>query len=524
MGRRTGVALATLAVLAVSAPAAYAAREPLNAYRVAPTAENKASLALAGFDMTEADHGSYLEVYGTASRLAELRREEGIKAKRVGRQRTLKGAASSAAVPPPGSDAAFNVWRRYDKVAGDSKEQYLELYDRLEGKSTVKKVTLGTTRLGRPIVALKVTKNAKAQTDNTRPAVLYNAMQHAREWLAGETCRRTLLYFTDNYGKDTEAGHIVTPLVDSRELWFLCVNNPDGYEYTFTPGNRLWRKNMADNNGNGVYGEVADGVDLNRNHGTNWGRDNEGSSDDPLSETFRGTTPNSEPETRADQKLWDTVDFEFLKNDHTAAELLLYPQGFQQYTPTPDNGIFEALAGDDDQSAIADKTWNAETESWDVTGNRFDPGPLVRALHHQRRRARRRVHAQRHPRLHARGLRARHPERVGLRVPGRRGGHRGGVPAPPAVRARPRRVGRRPGQPGLAHGQHGARLLHRAVRRLLRRPADGPGHREALAGRRQGPLPDQRRQGADRDRPRSGPTASATTRSRASTTTASAGW
>ena len=372
MGRRTSVALATLSVLAFAAPAAMAAREPLNAYRVAPTADNKSSLALAGFDMTEADHGSYLEVYGTARQIAELRRDEGIKAKLVGRGRSVK-SASTAAVPPAGSDAAYNVWRRYDKVAGDTKEQYLELYDRLEGKSIVKKVPLGTTHLGRQILALKVTKNAKATTDNTRPAVLYNALQHAREWLAGETCRRTLLYFTDNYGKDTEAGRIVTPLVDSRELWFVCVANPDGYEYTFTPGNRLWRKNMADNNGNGTYGEVADGVDPNRNFATNWGRDNEGSSDDPLSETYRGTGADSEPETKAMKKLWDLVDFRFQKNDHTAAELLLYPEGFQQYTQTPDNAIFEALAGDDDQSAIADKVWNAETESWDITGNRFDP-------------------------------------------------------------------------------------------------------------------------------------------------------
>ena len=47
------------------------------------------------------------------------------------------------------------------------------------------------------------------------------------------------------------------------------------------------------------------------------------------------------------KSLWDRVDFAFQKNDHTAAELLLYPQGFQQYTPTPDNGIFTALAGND---------------------------------------------------------------------------------------------------------------------------------------------------------------------------------
>ena len=198
--------------------------------------------------------GRYLEIYGTAGQIGELKREDGIRARLVGKSR--KPRASASALPPVGSDAAFDVWRRYDRVAGDSKEQYLELYDRLEGQSIVKKVPVGTTHLGRQIVALKVTKNAKAQSDNTRPAVLYSAVQHAREWLAGETCRRTLLYFTQNYGKDTEAGHIVTPLVDSRELWFMCIANPDGYEYTFTPGNRLWRKNMADNDHDGNWGEI----------------------------------------------------------------------------------------------------------------------------------------------------------------------------------------------------------------------------------------------------------------------------
>ena len=56
--------------------------------------------------------------------------------------------------------------------------------------------------MGRDIVALKVTQNAKARTDNTRPAVLYNAMQHAREWLAGETCRRTLNVLHDQLRQD----------------------------------------------------------------------------------------------------------------------------------------------------------------------------------------------------------------------------------------------------------------------------------------------------------------------------------
>ena len=129
---------------------------------------------------------------------------------------------------------------------------------------------------------------------------------------------------------------------------------------------------MDDNNGNGVRGEPVDGVDINRNHATHWGFDNEGSSDDFLSETYRGAGPDSEPETKAIKKLWGMVDFVFNKNDHTAAELLLWPNGFQQYTPTPDDKLFEAYAGDDDRSAIADGHYDADGE-WVITGHRFDP-------------------------------------------------------------------------------------------------------------------------------------------------------
>ena len=65
MARRTGVALATLVALAVAAPAAEAAAagDALNAYRVAPSVENKRELVQAGFDLIEGDKGSYLEIY-----------------------------------------------------------------------------------------------------------------------------------------------------------------------------------------------------------------------------------------------------------------------------------------------------------------------------------------------------------------------------------------------------------------------------------------------------------------------------
>ena len=100
---------------------------------------------------------------------------------------------------------------------------------------------------------------------------------------------------------------------------FLPVANPDGYDYTFTPDNRLWRKNLRDNNNDGKITPDPDGVDPNRNFPTNWNYDNEGSSSEFASETYRGPGPGSEAETKAFQKLLDRVGFEMNVNYHTAA-------------------------------------------------------------------------------------------------------------------------------------------------------------------------------------------------------------
>jgi murein tripeptide amidase MpaA len=334
-----GTALAVLATI----PAAAQAAEGLNGYRVQATAKNLRALSAAGFDLTEGrdlKRGT-IDVVGTAQQIGATK----LDARKLTDNtspRTARAAPTDGA-----SDSAFKVWTRYDAVPGDGKEQYVEQYARLlaDHPDIVAKRVTGKTYNGRDIVALQVTKNATGADIPGRPAVLYNAMQHAREWLAGETCRRTLNYFVDNYGKGTSAGLEVTKLVDTTELWFVCVNNPDGYEFTFTPGNRLWRKNLRDNNADGVI-TTGDGVDPNRNFPENWGRDDEGSSPNPEAETYRGPGPASEPETKAMEALFDEIHPVFQKNDHTAAQLLLYPQGYQQDTPTADNEIFTALAGD----------------------------------------------------------------------------------------------------------------------------------------------------------------------------------
>ena len=278
-----------------------------------------------------------VEVVITDRQAAKLR-AQGLKAtvKRVDGKKASVAARAQLA-------EGFDVFRSYSSEGGIADELRAAAAAHPE---IAKLVTVGHSVNGQEILALKVTKKASKTKDGKRPSVLYSGTQHAREWITTEMVRRLMHSFLDGYGSDEQ----LTDLVDSTELWFLPVMNPDGYDYTFST-ERLWRKNLRDNNGDDQI-TVGDGVDPNRNYPTKWGWDNEGSSDDEASETYRGTGPASEPETQAMDSLFGKVGFEFMINYHSAAELLLYGIGWQVSTPTPDDVILEALAGDDVNSAI----------------------------------------------------------------------------------------------------------------------------------------------------------------------------
>src|SRR5690606_21351726 len=139
-----------------------------------------------------------------------------------------------------------------------------------------KLVTIGQTTQGQDIVAVKVGRNAGTSRDGARPTTVYIGAQHAREWITPEMIRRLLDHVLTGYGDDER----ITRIVNRTDLWFVPVSNPDGYDFTCTEGQRLWRKNLRDNNGDGQI-TTGDGVDLNRNYPYKWGYDNEGSSPNP---------------------------------------------------------------------------------------------------------------------------------------------------------------------------------------------------------------------------------------------------
>ncbi len=270
--------------------------------------------------------------------------------------------------------AGYKVFRDYDGADGIHDYLYaLAAQNPDVLKLEVIGTTLGTDPEGGPdtprdIIAVKLTAGAPTVPDGSRPSVLFASMQHAREWITVEVNRRLLERLVKKYREGQKS---IVSLLQSTELWFVLVANPDGYQYSFTH-DRLWRKNLRDNDGDNLIGP-GDGVDPNRNYPEHWNYDNEGSSSDPGDQQYRGPSAGSERETQAMMGLIDQVDFEFMVSYHSIGELILYSFGFQVNTPSADDPIFVALAGTDAKPAIngydpgvgADLyTTNGETLDW----------------------------------------------------------------------------------------------------------------------------------------------------------------
>ena len=153
------------------------------------------------------------------------------------------------------------------------------------------KISIGNSIENRPIYTVKISDNP--EIDENEPEILYTALHHAREPQSMMQMIYFMYYLLENYNTDPSVQY----LVNNRELYFIPVVNPDGYEYNRTTnpsGGGMWRKNRRNNGG-------SYGVDLNRNYGpyTYWNAPNGGSSTTPSSDTYRGTAPFSEPETNS---------------------------------------------------------------------------------------------------------------------------------------------------------------------------------------------------------------------------------
>jgi carboxypeptidase T len=325
--------LAAVVVAAAAVPATAGAKPRM--YSVSPVRDlvDRSAVTVSGAAIVEVDHG---EVVVTASRRTVRRlRHKGFT---VTSMRTLRAinrrrsGASARAADFPAADSAYHNY-------AETNAEVLTTVNAYPG--IVQRFSVGTSYEGRTVWAVKLSDNVG--TDENEPEVLFTAGQHAREHLTIEMALYILREFTTRYNVDPQ----ITNIVNTRETYIVFNANPDGSEYDVATGSyRLWRKNRQPN-----AGSSAVGTDLNRNWSFQWGCCG-GSSGTFSSETYRGASPFSAPET---QRIRDFVNSRVIGgvqqikahiDFHTYSELVLWPYG---YTTANTTGTLTA----DDQAMLS---------------------------------------------------------------------------------------------------------------------------------------------------------------------------
>ena len=215
-------------------------------------------------------------------------------------------------------------------------------------------INVGTTVQGRTIWGMRISSTPNAH-DPSKPVVWYDGLHHAREPISGEAVLRFAEYIAGEYSGNSA----IRELVQTRNLIFLPIVNPDGYEFNLllTPsGGGMWRKNLRQNSGGSL------GVDLNRNYDWEWGPQWPGSSVNQGDNDYHGTAAFSEPESLA------LRDFAALQppvisiSCHSYGGFCIFPWGYDTLL-TADDGTFRPYA----QSFAEPLAWQSGTV-WETLG------------------------------------------------------------------------------------------------------------------------------------------------------------
>jgi len=235
----------------------------------------------------------------------------------------------------------YDIYNTFEDIL----DELDSLVSRCPPNSMCDTVVIGQSYEGRDIKGLRI-----RQSGANRKAIWIDATIHAREWLATATLLKIMKHLVDDFN-DFEVARIL----GTYDLYLLPVVNPDGYSYTHT-NERLWRKNRRPN-----AGSTCIGTDLNRNYDQMWG--NAGAATNPCSETYRGVSAGSEPETIVTQGALRQLGSTFLfsMHIHTYGHLWLIPWGSVTNT-----GACNFAADHAAMMPIANAGANAVQSTWNI--------------------------------------------------------------------------------------------------------------------------------------------------------------
>ncbi|XP_068960823.1 mast cell carboxypeptidase A [Petaurus breviceps papuanus] len=185
----------------------------------------------------------------------------------------------------------------------------------------ISRVEIGKTGENNPMYVLKVGKSS-----GQKRAIFMDCGIHAREWISPAFCQWFVYQAVKTYGTNK----IMTKLLDRLNFYVLPVFNVDGYIWSWTK-DRMWRKNRAKTSKPNCIG-----IDLNRNFNASW--NSKLGASNPCSQTYKGTAPESEKETKA------VVDFiqrhkysiEAYVSVHSYSQMLIFPYGYTK-VPVPND-------------------------------------------------------------------------------------------------------------------------------------------------------------------------------------------
>jgi len=191
----------------------------------------------------------------------------------------------------------------------------------------VKYFELGETRLGRVIPAIQITSSKPSEY---KIPILFTGAHHANELISTEHCYDIIYQLLDDFEK-------YEPYLENISVWIVPIVNPDGSHF-------FWNKSVDMGRKNGYLppemkaDDPTRGVDLNRNYPFRWHSGNKRASSGNSNNVFyRGSSPASEPETKAMISLANRERFLFAMSFHSFATAILFPYTIDNLTnPEPD--------------------------------------------------------------------------------------------------------------------------------------------------------------------------------------------
>ncbi|MDO9536722.1 MAG: M14 family zinc carboxypeptidase [Thermoplasmata archaeon] len=227
---------------------------------------------------------------------------------------------------------AFDRYHDYEEIKQ-------ELQNLSEAHSDIcNMMVLGHTWEGRDIIVMRVSDNPyQEEADETD--VLIMGGHHAYELPSVEVPLFILTYILENYNSSSS----IREMVDSNDIWFVPLLNPDGREYALDV-DPFWRKNRRPIDLDGDGNPEGTGVDVNRNYGHLWSQ--QGASNDPASHIYCGPSAFSENETQVIQQLAINQGFNLSLSYHTYGQQVFYPWGNSIDTIHPREQVLQAIAGD----------------------------------------------------------------------------------------------------------------------------------------------------------------------------------